>query len=213
MKVEDFYRYIAPELPGAPSELMRQAVMFTANSFCVDTQVLDMISDPIDLYPGQADYDMDPMSGAVPVTIKSVWTANRELRPVTMSELFRLLPNWQSASNSEPSFYNMVKGFGILTVYPTPAEPISAKLTVHAVYAPQQTGQILPDLLFERYFDAIAAGSKARLMIQPGQTWSNPRQAVIYNQVYDAAVNEARGDILHNRVPGSIRVRPIRFGG
>ena len=114
MKVEDFYRYIAPELPGAPSELMRQAGMLTANNFCVDTQVLDMISDPIQLQPGQADYDMDPMSGAMPGTIKAGWTANRELRPVTMSELFRLLPNWQSATNSEPSFYNMVKGFGIL---------------------------------------------------------------------------------------------------
>ena len=213
MKVEDFYRYITPELPGAPSELLRQAVMLTANNFCVETQALDQLSDPIQLQPGQADYDMDPLSGCQPVTIKGVWTGNRELRPVTMSELFQLLPNWQSAKSSEPSFYNMVKGFGVLTVYPTPADPVSAQLTFHAVYAPQQTGSILPDVLFDRYFDAIAAGAKARLMIQPGQTWSNPQQAVIYNRVYDATVNQARGDALHNRVPGSIRVRPIRFGG
>ena len=213
MKVEDFYRYITPELPGAPSELLRQAVMLTASNFCVETQALDQLSDPIQLQPGQADYDMDPLSGCQPVTIKGVWTGNRELRPVTMSELFQLLPNWQSAKSSEPSFYNMVKGFGVLTVYPTPADPVSAQLTFHAVYAPQQTGSILPDVLFDRYFDAIAAGAKARLMIQPGQTWSNPQQAVIYNRVYDATVNQARGDVLHNRVPGSIRVRPIRFGG
>lgn len=211
MKVEDFYRFITPELPGCPDELMRQAVMLTANQFCIDTQVLDVFSDPIDLIDGQADYDMDILPGCQAITIKNVWTQTRELTPASMSEVQRLIPNWQSARNSQPMLYNMAKGFGTLTVYPTPAEPISAKLTFRAVYAANQGGNVIPDMLIDRYFDALACGAKGRLMIMANKTWSNPQQGVIYNQWYANETIQAKIDVMHDRVPGSLRVQPIAF--
>lgn len=213
MKVDDFLRFVTPDVPGCPDDLVAQAVMFTANRFCIETQCIDVISDPVELEEGVQDYSMDIMPGMQAITIKSVWSPTRELTPVTMSELNRLIPNWQSAANSDPSFYNMVKGFGTLTVYPIPAAPLGAPLTFHAVYAPTQFGNIVPDLLVNFYLDTIAAGAKARLMITPGQTWSNPQLAMANQSLYDAGVVSAKIDVMHNRVPGSIRVRPLRFGG
>lgn len=213
MKVDDFLKFVLPDVPGCPDELVRQAVMFTANRFCVDTQCIDAISDPVQLEEGVQDYDMDIMPGLQAITIKSVWTPTRELTPVTMSELNRMLPNWQVATNSEPSFYNMVKGFGKLTVYPIPAAPLGSDMTFHAVYAPNQFGTVVPDALVDFYLDTITAGAKARLMITPGQAWSNAQMAVANQSLYDAGVVSAKIDVMHNRVPGSIRVRPLRFGG
>lgn len=213
MKVDDFLKFVSPDLPGCPDDLMAQAIMFVANRFCVDTQCIDVISDPVPLEVDKQDYDMDMMPGLQAITIKSVWTPTRELTPVTMSELNRMLPNWQVARNSEPSFYNMVKGFGTLTVYPIPAEPLGSNLTFHAVYAPQQFGTVVPDLLVDYYLDTIVAGAKARRMADVGKTWSNLQQAAIYQSLYDAGVVSAKIDVMHNRVPGSIRARPLRFGG
>lgn len=213
MKVDDFLKFVLPDVPGCPDDLVRQAIMFTANRFCTETQCIDAISDPVQLEEGVQDYDMDILPGLQAITIKSVWTPTRELTPVTMSELNRMLPNWQVATNSEPSFYNMVKGFGKLTVYPIPALPLGSPLTFHAVYAPNQFGNTLPDDMVGFYIDTIAAGAKARLMITPGQTWSNAQLAVANQSLYDAGVVSAKIDVMHNRVPGSIRVRPLRFGG
>lgn len=212
MKAEDFYKYVLPELPGVPDETLRQALMSIAGDFCVATHVWDEIADPIMLIAGVSDYDIDVPPGADIVTVKEVWGPLGELLPATMRDLQLKMPNWQTAEGTDPVYYNMVKGFGVLTVYPKPIAPTGKPITVHAVYAPKIEATTLPDTLVRDYRPAIEHGVKARLMAMPNKPWSNA-MAGSYLQLYEAAKTEARGDVLHSRVPGSIRVRPIRFGG
>lgn len=212
MKVEDFLKYVLPEVPGAPDEIASRAVVLATDEFLRNTLAWEIISDPIDLVAGERDYDMEVVPGALALTIRSVWTRNGELKPVTMSELQDRLPDWQVAQGTEPRFYNMVKGFGTLSVYPTPIEPFTSQLTFHSVYTIKKTSTTIPDDIVEQYLDAIASGAKARLMIMPGVSWSNPQLAVAHKQLFDDAVVKARIDAHLSRVPGSPRVRPIRFG-
>ena len=40
-----------------------------------------------------------------------------------------------------------------------------------------------------------------------------PKKIAVLGPIPRDRIITYRGDVLHNRVPGSVRVRPIRFGG
>lgn len=212
MKVEDLVKYIMPEVPGCPEPTIERALVFATDEFLRHTHALQVTSDPVDLEAGVSEYDMEAIPGGMPLTITKVWLPSLVLRPVSMEELSQLLPNWQSATSTEPRFYNMVGAFGKLKVYPTPIEPISVQMTFQAVYTIKNTSTTIPDEIVAHYLETIAAGAKARLMMMPGVAWSNLQLADAYMQQFSLGKSNAKIDIAHSRVPGSLRVKPVAFG-
>lgn len=211
MKIEDFYRYVSPELPGCPEETMRQAIVLAARDFCARTHAWTEVLEPIVLADGVSEYDYEAPFGASALTAIGVWLNGNELRSASLDQLDFLLPGWQTATGSEPRYYNAAFNTSSIRVFPTPVSP-TGSIVMRLAFEPKMASTSLPDVLLEDNNEAIAAGAKARLMVQPNKQWSNAPLGAFYGKAFeDAAINE-RINVLHDRVPGVTRVRPRRFG-
>lgn len=213
MQIDDLVSFVRIETPGILDEIVVQAIAAAAKDFCTKTRVWDEIQTPIALVDEQSQYAMVAPADAMVISIGDVWAADRELTKVTMGDLVRVLPNWQTAQGSRPQYYNAARDWSAITVYPIPHGAQGAGLTFRAHYAPKVTSTTLPDFLAERFHEALMAGAKHRLMSQANVPWSNPQMGAYHSGVYDQAVADARIDQLHERVPTSLRVQPVRFGG
>jgi hypothetical protein len=212
MTPTDLLPYILPEVPGAPDTLVKQAIMRSANEFCREAGVWNEIQDPLIVLDNINEYEIDTPTGAQLVTIKSIWMVNRELVPVTMERLQELIPNWQEAKGSDPAYYNAANDYTSFRIYPIPYGANKAKMTVRAVYTPNQFGTFLPQFLVDIYLDEILAGAKFRLMSMPGKAWSNGELALLNKAMFDDGITKAKVFEAHDKVAGSPRVRPVRFG-
>lgn len=212
MTPDQLFPYLLPEVPGVPDTLAQQAIMRTCNDFCWETGVWNEIQDPIAVQDNINEYDLDTPSGAQIVTIKSIWMVNRELVPVTMERLQELIPNWQESKGSDPAYYNSATDYSVVRIYPIPLGANGAKMTIRAVYTPNQFGTFIPTFLVDTFLDEILAGAKARLMQMPGKAWSNPQLAMFNQGLYADGIVKAKVFIAHDKVAGSVRVRPVRYG-
>lgn len=213
MKIDDLVKFARLEMPGILDAIIVQAIAMTAYDFCVKTKLWDEIQDPVALVDDQAQYDMDaPNSDAMVVTILNIWATDRELISKTMGEIATVLPMWQSAKSNQPQYFNAARDWKSITVYPTPTGSNGALLTFRVICAPKITATTLPDFLGERYFDAMLFGAKARLFGQAGVAWENQALSKKNANLYDSAVVDAQIHQFHDRVPGSVRVKPVRFG-
>jgi hypothetical protein len=211
MKIDDLVQYVRLETPGVMDLIIVQAVAATAMDFCDRTKVWDEIQDPIPLFDGINEYDMEAPKDARVLTIGNVWVADGELTPITMPALAQVMPNWQSATASKPIYYNAARDWKAITVFPTPLGAQGARLTFRAQYAPLRTSTTLPDFLAERFHDALVSGTKSRLMMQVNVPWSNLPMGAYHLGIYEQAVTAARIEQLHARVPSAIRVRSRSF--
>ena len=212
MKLDDFFPYILPEVLGCPDPVLRNALRLTAFDFCNRTHSWTEISDPLPLIDGVKDYDLDVPFGAYAQTVRDVWLGSRRLEPATMAQLQAVLPNWPTAESSEPTYYNLSAERGVLRVYPTPVNVGTQALVCRTVFVPTSAATVLPDFLGQDQLEVIAAGTKYRLMLMPGVTWSNPELGAFYKTQFDAGVTDSQAEEAHDRVPGSMTVPARSFG-
>lgn len=211
MNVSDIVPFVAAEVPGCPEVLIKQSIVQTAIEFCTETMAWQEIQDPITIIDNVNEYDIDVPAGARIVTVKDIWASNRKLRPVTMEQLFERIPNWQDARGSEPTYYNASADWKTIRIYPIPTESRGAKLTMRAAYAPILTATTLPDEIVTKHLDGLTGGAKSRLMLMPGRSWTNAQMAGVYRIQFNDQMLKAKIDILHDRVQGSVSVRPHPF--
>lgn len=211
MLLANFYPFVATEVIGCPNPVIDQALRLTAIEYCRETKCWAEFQDPITLFDGAREYDMDVPTGAYVQTVRDVLIGSRRLQPVTMLGLQEVMPDWPTATASEPSYYNLAGELPRLRVYPTPASPTQAML-VRAVYVPTLSATTLPDFLAQRHLEAISSGTKGRLLAMPGVPWSNPELGMYHRANFDKAILNTRIEEAHDRVPGTIRVQPRSFG-
>lgn len=212
MQISSLFSYLLSDVPGVPDPVAIQAIRQSCIEFCVETHAWEEVQDPVSLIDGVSTYDIDVPAGARAVTVKAIYMSGRELRPVSMVELQTLIPNWQSAQGSLPSYYNTTGDLGTVRVYPIPTESGGAQITVRAVYAPTLVTTSVPDQVINRYLEPIMSGALHRMMMAPGKGWSNPQLAVYHKAQFEEGVMRAKNDILHEKTQGSIKVKPVRFG-
>lgn len=211
MLLADFHPYVMPEVTGCPAPMVDQALRMMAIEFCRETKCWTELQSPVTLMDDVNEYDLDAPTGAQVLTVRDVWVGARRLTPVTLSDLPVLMPDWLVTRSSEPSHYNMAGELPMLKVYPTPEKPTQA-LTVRVTYTPTLSATALPDFFTSKHLDALTSGAKARLMVMPGVSWSSPELAVYYRANFDKAIVNTRIEEAHDRVPGTIRVKPRIFG-
>jgi len=210
MQLDEFLPYVLAEVPGCPDITARLALAQVAIEFCSKTLAWNQVLDPIALAIGQADYDVEiPTLGRVEL-VESVFCNGIALRPVTTLELNAALPDWRTAKGNLPRFYNSPEDRSILRVYPTPTES-GHILVVKACFIPVSGARTLPDFLGQYHMDAIASGTKARLMLMPGVDWSNPQLAAYYKTEFNRSIDDTRITQIHERVQGGLSVPARRF--
>ena len=79
-------------------------------------------------------------------------------------------------------------------------------MTVNVALKPLPTVTALPDFLFNDYYQAIAAGAKAKLMIMPGKEGTNPEYANLHSEVFQTGVRGAMRKVFQKTMPTEKRV-------
>lgn len=209
--IDVFLPYILPSAIACPDFSARSAIIEAAIDFCTNSSAWTETLDLIYISGGTHSYELDVPKDSRAVLIKNVWAEDRELVAKPMSEIACRLPNWQTAQGD--SMYFNQQNWEELRVYPTPNNPAAATLTVRASLAPTRSAKTLPQFLVDRHFQTIVSGALARLLVVPSQQWSNPQLSAYYKAEFSQACGIAKAEIFHDRVPGSMRVAPRRFGG
>lgn len=211
MQIADFYQYVSPELPGCPDETLRRAIVQSVQTLCRKAHIWRELQDPIQLVDGVREYEPDVPAGARIVNIEEVFCGSSHLEAVTLGAIKWKMPDWQTAEGSEPVYYMGANDWGVINVYPLPKDP-AAELTLRAEFEPLMGATVLPDFILQRYQEVIEMGVKARCMIMPKVTWSDPATGEYWRARFDSAASDAAIKMLHERNSGSIRVQPRRFG-
>lgn len=211
MKIEDFYRYVSFELPGCPEEIMRQAVVNTVKDFCRRTHAWNFFMDPIQLIDDEASYELEYPFDSKPITAMEVMIGRHALKPLKSTQLSMVLPGWQTAKSDVPRYYNEAQIESSITLYPTPYNSLE-QLVMRVALEPKVSATTVPDSIIEQYHETIASGVKARLMLMPNKQWSAPGNGAAYKAAFEDGVTNARIEVIHDGVPGTIRVQPRRFG-
>lgn len=64
-------------------------------------------------------------------------------------------------------------------------------MAVYVSLKPLRSATALPDFLFNDWFQPIAAGAKAKLMVMPEKPWTNPKAFGVHAQVFESGVGSA----------------------
>lgn len=213
MNLDDFLPHLLTELPGCPDTLVKQQLLFAIIEFCQETHAWNEVQDPIQVLNSQYEIDIETPRDARIVAVKDVWASSRKLRPVTMPQLFEVMPNWQTAEGTEPTYYNASIDYRTIRIFPKPIgqEDARATLTPRVAYAPTLTATTFPDELGIKYWDYLIAGAKSRLMLMPGKSWSNAALSAYNKQLFADGILKAKISAIHDRVEGSVSVRPHPF--
>jgi hypothetical protein len=102
-------------------------------------------------------------------------------------------PGWRKSTNvlqtgGTPAVTQIDELNFMLVPTPTVA---SQELILDVAYKPTISATLVADILKNEYYEQIAAGTKARLMIMHDKPWTNPQLAAIYAKVYDDAAKNA----------------------
>lgn len=179
----DFARYVRPEVPGCPEIQILDAILRAGINFCKDTKLLRETVE-ITTVAGTAAYDLtaELSTGVEPDEILSV--SRGEYDDLEPSSEVEFQDNGYEASGTPRYFY--LDGLNlVLGNKPDAVET----LDVEVKCIPSRDATTLPDELFRRYRDEIAAGAKSLLMMMDKQAWTNLQQAAIYKSMFDGAVD------------------------
>lgn len=199
---------VAPEVMGCPSIVIESAVLRAAIEFCEKSTAWREPLDPITLQDGVAEYALP-----IPADARLVVIREREARlngqiltPIMNPAMLR------STSAGVPSHYAQ-RGHDAVILHPTPASADGMTLTIFAVLAPKLSATTLPDILADRYYEAISEGAKGILKRMPNQPWSDAARAADHYRLFQTKTAEARIEFEHGLVAGSLTVKPRPFGG
>lgn len=195
-KLSDFLSLVRGKLPGCPEMIMKEAVRESAIEFCKRTRLIED-SDTITTVAGTAAYDLSPPSGLA-WEVFDVYRGDVRLTPSDRVEFSDL--NYYVDSGEPRAYYLEGDGTIVLGPIPSTAESLTVRVTVR----PDDTAGQVPQILYQEYRTAIAAG--ARLFVRQNyRSWNDDREAEKEMYYFDSAI--ARAQL--RRAKGSTR-KPLR---
>jgi hypothetical protein len=183
METEELLPMVMPRVPGCPRMVAAGALLDAARDFARQTHTMRV---EIPLSPS------DPPRSMYEVT------APRD------TELIALAWAEDHAGRPLAAFFTPPKTVGFTQKLTVPAEVVM-------VVMPLRDAAELPDAFASRWDQAIADGALFRLMSMPSVDWSNAKLADIHMQLFQRAVDEAKGGAARGHTHGSLRVRPRAF--
>lgn len=188
VQLERFYRFVMLEVPGVSDPLVDQALVDAAAHFCNKSGLVNTWNDKFLTTAGESRYGLDIEPG---MRITSIVSARVDEYPLELANFDMLLgmgADWRDLTGTpEACYFDDSTQEIVLTPTPTGEHTVE----VLCRYVPSYDAKTLPDVLFNKYAPGIAAGAKALLQIQPGQTWSNPQAAQINQALFEDAIRAA----------------------
>lgn len=204
MNYSDLVSDIMPEVLGCPSVTIKRAVRDSVIEFFERSMAYKVENDPAKLPKNVQEIDLELPTKTRLVKVLTVRYGGAELQPVTREDMDRLGYDWPTLTGT-PQGYTFATPTSIRLV-PYPSDSTATKAYVRFAVAPTRVSTSLPDELGERYYEAICAGVKFRLMRMPKMAWTDANLAAFNGSQFEKGINKARLDSAHDNVRAVRRV-------
>ena len=166
---------VATHTPGAPQTLVLNQIRNSAIELCRRSRVWRIYADPMSITAGQPDYDFPDVFQTEVQDIIRMWFIpdGNPINPITFEKADALLPNWRLMSQYRPYNYVVDHENQQFTLIYTPSETIQDCIGLRVSLRPSMTSIGIDSVIFEEYFEVIAAGAKAKLLAMPKKPWTD----------------------------------------
>lgn len=191
--LSDFVPYALPRLPGAIDQVIEAETLDVAIEFCRESKAWN---GDLSLVAGatSGDFIIDVPQYAVVDEILSVSVGGEPLTPCK---------DVANISGNNATHYSSDGG---VVVYIGPGDLGSSDVSLKAVLVPSDDTDELPNLLFQKFRNAIKYGVFARMMMLPNQPFSNAQLASYYEQKFKEEIDKARMNVAKGFVNAPVRV-------
>lgn len=211
MQLDDAIPFVSNELPSCPDAVIKQQMVLALQEFCRETRCWQQTLDPIQLVSGQREYDATPDNNAARVHVLD------RVDCVGLGELHLMDADqqrpidWSTAQSSTPTRVYASADGQSFSIYPQPFGHNLPQLLVQVRLVPKLNVQEMPDEVLDKHIEAIASGTKARLMAMINRPWSNPATAGMHRTLFVSAMTDARASSGKTHVARPSFVRPPPF--
>lgn len=193
--------YVMPQLPGVTELEFRFALRRAAREFCRRAWVWHGAPESFDLVAGQALYSPTlPVDGAGAAAGEIARVLELEAKGVDFMEpcSFEQAQYLDTTQAGEPPLFYAVVDNRQVRVVPQPTASTPDGLTVWCAFKPNQTTEVLPQILLDDYAEGVAQGARWYLQAAEGRPYSDAKaaerhRAAFYGFIGQASVEVARG--------------------
>lgn len=187
-----FYPQILSVLPKCPKVLVREMILMAATELCEKALIWREIQTAYSIVSGTRDYTYTAPAGA---RVFKCMSAELDGVPVdweTPENLDLWFPGWRlPASTVQTGGTFALTQISTTAFMLVPKPSANGTLILDVAYSPLKTATSLPDFLYQDYYEAIAAGAKARLQIMNDKPWTELTQAAVNAKLFSDALIEA----------------------
>lgn len=185
MRWRDMSAELVLYFPECPGPVIEQMLRQAAIEFCTAAPVWVCDLDPVFTVDGLTSYEIDTPEGAEIAQIQALDTKGAGFNDWTFNR-----PNLLTLGYSLPG---------------------GALIDVRASLAPSASADGMPAWIDGQYGEAIRHGARARLMMMPGQSWTQPQMAAVHRRYFTEAVGNARVAVARSHGRRDLFVQPRRF--
>lgn len=211
-----FVPWIAPNAYGAPEPLIKQQLLDAAIEFCTETNIVQTV-EVQDVLADEPRYDVIAPTQQELSTVMDVfyWDVRLKAAPADHVESGAALRAGvdtvvDSRTGTPEAYYQITPSDTAIYLWPVPDRPAVGALAVRASFEPSRSATSLDDKLYS-YVQTLAYGTLARLLLMPGQPFTNPVLASEYERRFTSAIAAARSAARRGNVRTSSHVRPRSF--
>lgn len=173
MNIADFLPYVYAEAEGCPEVAALNVLRLSVREFCDASKAWRHVADPIYMYAGYNEFDIDVPLGAE-LAMKGIIEAEYSGAAVDIRTSEDLPANWRTETGS--GITAIVPTRRTVLVYPTPTANDPLPLNLVVALRPALDATTCSDTLAD-WTEGITAGALARLKLMPNKPWTD-REAV-----------------------------------
>jgi len=203
-----WYADLLPQLPGCPDPLVDHELLRACQEFFDRSRAWQVVQLPIAVAANQTSIDLTPGdTGQDLVRIEGAWLDGKRIDISSPDDMDTAFPDdWQLHTGSISKLVQITPGTALL--YPIPLSAAVTGLKLRLSVKPSDSATGIPDDMFVKYRDKLAAGARARLMLQAGEKWSNQNLGIMNAGIFEAAIGTANANAARSFSTGRISGRP-----
>lgn len=176
--------YVQPHVIGCPVPLVDQAIVRSVIEFCARTGVWRYEQATQAVVKATTKYGFAPPAGAKVERVLAAWLDGKPLKVLNATDMLGA-QGWLTETGAPYALVAL--NDSQYRVYPLGDGDVDMIVTLK----PARTATTIEDDIFEAHVDAIADGALARLMAQPGKSWSNSELGLWHKGQYEGAIDDA----------------------
>lgn len=201
---------VSNRVPGATKEIIDDAIRSSARKFCSDTHLYVRQLTAINIVALTPTYTLTAPSDTAIVDVEHVEINDKPIGAVSEDLLNKSNENWRTQESTEPTQI-MVDPEKVLRLKQIPTEDITGGLKVWVSLKPNPTTTVIPDFIYDDWFDCVLNGALSKLLKQPNQVWTNIQLGNFYENEYDGEMTKARGKRITGKTSVRLRVQQPPF--